>query len=114
MEEARTFHMPQTATRALYRDILRTAQRWPSIRRAKVIEEIRAGALSCTRLLLAAGASRDPGPPSATEFRENRNVKEPEQLDKLLAEARTGLAALRSQSGLSSKASDVDFKFGDF
>ena len=38
--------MPQTATRALYRDILRTAQRWPSIRRAKVIEEIRAGARS--------------------------------------------------------------------
>ena len=32
------------STLRLYRDILRTAQRWPSTRRQKVVEEIRGSA----------------------------------------------------------------------
>jgi hypothetical protein len=37
--------MNAARTRSLYRDILRTAQRWPSVKRAKVIAEIRSGVL---------------------------------------------------------------------
>lgn len=47
------------------------------------------------------------------EFRENRHVNDPEKVRALVSEARTGLITLRSQSGLSSKSTDLDFKFGE-
>lgn len=63
---------------SLYRGIMRTAQRWPSVRKAKLIEEIR------------------------DEFRRNAGEADPKRLEKMVAEAHAGLASLRQQCGLSS------------
>ena len=76
-----------SSTLRLYRNILRTAQNWPSIRRQKVIEEIR------------------------TEFRENRAEQNPERLAKLLKEAEIGLESLRAQTGFSSDGNEISYQF---
>ena len=75
------------STLRLYRNILRTAQNWPSIRRQKVIEEIR------------------------TEFRENRAEQNPERLAKLLKEAEIGLESLRAQTGFSGDGNEISYQF---
>ena len=61
----------------LYKDLLRTTQRWPSVRRDHVIEEIRA------------------------EFRQNAHEPDAAKAEKMLAEAEAGLQSLRQQCGLS-------------
>ena len=61
----------------LYRDILRTLQRWPSVRRDKVAAEIR------------------------DEFRSNQREPAGERRQKMLEEAEAGLRSLRQQCGLS-------------
>lgn len=63
-------------TLALYREILRTARRWPSVKRLAVIEEIR------------------------SEFRAHRSETEATKVKGLLAQANTGLTYLRTQTGL--------------
>lgn len=40
-------------------------------------------------------------------------MNDPEKTKALVAEARTGLLTLRSQSGLTNKSTDLDFKFGE-
>ena len=64
---------------ALYRQILRTLELWPSIRKAKIAEEIR------------------------LEFRQNALEAEASKRDKMLAEAEAGLKALRQQCGLNTE-----------
>ena len=69
--------MQQRATvLSLYRSILRTAQHWPSVRKASIIQEIR------------------------DEFRRNASEAEPAKLEKMVGEARAGLSSLRQQCGL--------------
>jgi hypothetical protein len=71
--------MNRSATLKLYKEILFSAKRFPSVKRAKIIEEIRVG------------------------FRESRNVTDPAQLQKLQAVAIDGLEKLSMYSHLSSK-----------
>mmetsp|Transcript_62194 Transcript_62194/g.122907 ORF Transcript_62194/g.122907 Transcript_62194/m.122907 type:complete len:92 (-) Transcript_62194:93-368(-) len=80
--------MSARATLTLYKDILRTAQRWPSIKRHSIIDEIR------------------------NEFRKNRTEAKPKRVDKMLSEARDGLASLRQQCGLSD-ANDISYAYDD-
>mmetsp|Transcript_16512 Transcript_16512/g.27473 ORF Transcript_16512/g.27473 Transcript_16512/m.27473 type:complete len:83 (+) Transcript_16512:15-263(+) len=61
------------ATLSLYRDILRTARRWPSKNRKRIIEEIR------------------------SDFRAHKYESDPTKLKVMLEEARIGLASLRMQ-----------------
>ena len=68
----------------LYRDILRTLQKWPSVRRDKVALEIR------------------------DEFRQNRSEPSAEKRAKMISEAEAGLRSLRQQCGLS-EGTDVSF-----
>ena len=74
-------------TLSLYRQILRTAARWPSRRRANVIEEIK------------------------TEFRTNMHETDPTRQSEMQLDAQRGLAQLRAQCGLSSDSSDVSYQF---
>merc|ERR1712087_847042 len=78
--------MTRSSTLALYRQILRTASRWPSVKRSAVIEEIR------------------------SEFRANRSETEAAKVEGLLAQAHTGLTYLRSQTGLG-KASGSELSY---
>ena len=68
----------------LYREIMRTLQRWPSIKRHKVTLEIR------------------------QEFRQNMREASTEKREKMLEEAEAGLRSLRQQCGLS-EGTDVSF-----
>ena len=77
------------STLSLYRQILRTAARWPSRRRANVIEEIK------------------------TEFRENMHETDTGRISEMQLDAQRGLAQLRAQCGLSSDSSDVSYQFED-
>ena len=75
----------------LYRDILRTLQRWPSVKRDNVAAEIR------------------------DEFRTNAREPAGEKRTKMLEEAEAGLRSLRQQCGLSegqevSYASDLELQ----
>ena len=73
---------------SLYRRILRTAQFWPSIKKAAVIDEIRG------------------------EFRDNMKEADPQRTAKMLAEARAGLQSLRQQCGMSD-GSDIQYMYDD-
>ena len=77
------------STLSLYRQILRTAARWPSRRRANVIEEIK------------------------TEFRENMHETDTGRISEMQLDAQRGLEQLRAQCGLSSDSSDVSYQFED-
>eukprot|EP00310_Coccolithus_braarudii_P004265 CAMPEP_0183378296 /NCGR_PEP_ID=MMETSP0164_2-20130417/124842_1 /TAXON_ID=221442 /ORGANISM="Coccolithus pelagicus ssp braarudi, Strain PLY182g" /LENGTH=85 /DNA_ID=CAMNT_0025555849 /DNA_START=36 /DNA_END=293 /DNA_ORIENTATION=+ len=80
--------MTRTRTLSLYREILRTASRWPSVKRAAVIEEIR------------------------TEFRANRSTTEPAKVKDLVDQAATGLSYLQSQTGLGQvRGSEINYQF---
>ena len=68
----------------LYRNLLRTLQKWPSVRRDKVASEIR------------------------EEFRQNRVEASPDKVEKMLAEAAAGLRSLRQQCGLND-GTDVSY-----
>ena len=103
------------STLTLYRTILRAAQVWPSTRRAKVIEEIRAGA---PRMLCCADGSAGCRARSAltarsarAEFRENRHVREPEKVAEFLRQAEAGLAALQSQGSQLGKGTGQDISY---
>ena len=61
----------------LYREILRTLEKWPSVKREKVAMEIR------------------------DEFRANASESLPDKQRKMLEEAEAGLRSLRQQCGLS-------------
>lgn len=71
----------------LYRQIMRTAQSWPSIKKQAVINEIR------------------------DEFRINMGEADPQKLEKMLGEARAGLQSLRQQCGMS--GSDIQYYYDD-
>jgi hypothetical protein len=73
----------------LYRDLLRTLQRWPSVRRDKVAAEIRA------------------------EFRQNQNESDPSKSAKMLADAEAGLQSLRQQCGLSAHGTEIAYAYDD-
>ena len=75
------------STLSLYRQILRTAARWPSRRRTNVIEEIK------------------------TEFRTNMHETDPTRQSEMQLDAQRGLEQLRAQCGLSSDSSDVSYQF---
>lgn len=68
----------------LYRDILRTLQKWPSVRRDRVALEIR------------------------SEFRVKMHEPNAERRAKMVEEAEAGLRSLRQQCGLSD-GTDVAF-----
>ena len=77
-------HMSRPRALVLYREILRTMQKWPSKRRDKVSLEIR------------------------QEFRENMHEASADRQRKMLEEAEAGLRSLRQQCGLSD-GTDVTF-----
>jgi hypothetical protein len=68
--------MSRQVTLRLYKEILYCARRFPSIKRDKIVEEIRAG------------------------FRANRNVSDPDELRKLRAVAVDGLEKLSMYTSL--------------
>jgi hypothetical protein len=68
----------------VYRELMRTLQKWPSVRRGRVAMEVR------------------------DEFRLNRLETQPEKQQKMLDEAEAGLRSLRQQCGLSA-GTDVAF-----
>ncbi len=70
----------------LYRQILRTAEHWPSVRRRKVIEEIK------------------------LEFREHASEADPAALAKHVEAARAGLESLQQQCGMS-KSRDIAYDY---
>lgn len=72
--------------RALYHQIMRTARSYPSVKRDKVIASIR------------------------DEFRENMREADPAKVEKMVAEAREGLAALRQQCGLN-VSGDISYAY---
>lgn len=72
----------RTYVLALYREILRCAKTYPSIKRDQVISNIRA------------------------EFRINKAVSDQVQLDQLLDKAEHGLGVLRRYRALDQEASD--------
>ena len=74
------------STLSLYKHILRTAQRWPSIKKDRILDEIR------------------------DEFRRNQFEAEPQRVAKMLDEARAGLASLRQQCGLSD-TNDISYAY---
>lgn len=74
---------------SLFRRIMRTAQRWPSIKKEAVKTEIR------------------------DEFRRNMGEANPQKMAKMLDEARSGLQSLRQQCGMSSESSDINYMYDD-
>ena len=73
----------------LYRQILRTAARWPSVKRDTVIAEIK------------------------DEFRQHMAEADAGVRSKLVAEARAGLDALRQQCGMSSDSAEISYAYDD-
>ena len=73
----------------VYRQLLRTLQRWPSIKRDTVAAEVRA------------------------EFRLYQQEAEPEKRAKQLEEAEAGLRALRQQCGLSESGSEIGYNYDE-
>ena len=73
----------------LYRDLLRTLQRWPSVRRDKVAAEIRA------------------------EFKQNAHETDAAKCTKMLEEAEAGLQSLRQQCGLSTDGNEIAYAYDD-
>ena len=78
-----------TKTLALYRELLRTLQRWPSVKRPQVTAEIRA------------------------EFRQNRNEADASKCAKMIDEAESGLRSLRQQCGMSADGNDISYAYDE-
>ena len=73
--------------RGLYRQIMRTARHYPSIKRDRVIVSIQ------------------------EEFRENMGEADPTKVEKMVKGARDGLAALRQQCGMDTGAADISYNY---
>ena len=73
----------------LYKEILRTLQRWPSVRRQQVIQEIRA------------------------EFRTNMLESEAQKREKMIREAEDGLHSLRMQCGMNTNSNEISLEYDD-
>ena len=73
----------------LYRELLRTMERWPSIKKEKVISEIR------------------------SEFRENMGEVDAAKKAKFIEEAEAGLRALRQQVGMNTDRNDVSYAYDE-
>ena len=73
----------------VYRDILRTLQRWPSVRKDAVMAEIRA------------------------EFRENSTEADASKRKKMLEEAEAGLLSLRQQCGLNADGNEIAYMYDE-
>lgn len=69
----------------LYRDLLRTMERWPSIKKDKVIAEIK------------------------QEFRERVGETDAAKKEKFIQEAEAGLQALQQQVGMNTDRNDVSY-----
>ena len=83
----RTMARPRALT--LYREILRTLEVWPSVRRRAVYEEIQ------------------------QEFRQNMHESEPAKRAKMLEEAEAGLQSLRQQCGLNTESNEINYAYDE-
>mmetsp|Transcript_42996 Transcript_42996/g.94182 ORF Transcript_42996/g.94182 Transcript_42996/m.94182 type:complete len:84 (-) Transcript_42996:37-288(-) len=77
----------KASTLRLYREILRHAGRWPSIKRESIIQEIR------------------------QEFRANRLEQDGAKAAAMIEQARIGLGSLKAQSGLGKRSGDEQYSF---
>ena len=73
----------------LYREILRTLEVWPSVRRRAVYEEIQ------------------------QEFRQNMHESEPAKRAKMLEEAEAGLQSLQQQCGLNTESNEINYAYDE-
>ena len=73
--------------RTVYRALLRTMEQWPSVKKDKVVQEIK------------------------LEFRQNMGEAEAAKRDKMLAEAEAGLRSLRQQCGLSTESNEIGYEY---
>lgn len=88
----------------MYRQILRKAQRFPSVGRDRLVQSIKDGGWVWTGFVHGAGG--DP-PCVCAEFHENKNEADPTRLKNQLATARDGLDKLNMYESMTSgNASD--------
>lgn len=73
----------------LYRELLRTMERWPSIKKDKVVAEIR------------------------SEFREKMGELDATKKAKFMEEAEAGLRALQQQVGMNTDRNDVSYAYDE-